>query len=58
LEFSYGKLTGIFLTHCSAKKEDPLKENNIQVTPDRLYTATAKQGGSILYTRSSWKTIP
>jgi hypothetical protein len=33
----------IFLTHCSAKKDKSFKENNIQVTPDRLYTATATQ---------------
>jgi hypothetical protein len=32
----------IFLTHSSAKKDDLLKENN-EVTPDRLYTATATQ---------------
>ena len=33
----------IFLTHCSAKKDDSFKENNFQVTPDRLYTATVTQ---------------
>lgn len=33
----------IFLTHCSAKKDDSFKENNFQVTPDRLYTAAVTQ---------------
>jgi hypothetical protein len=37
------KIKRIFLTHCSAKKDESFKENNIQVTPDRLYTVTATQ---------------
>lgn len=37
------KIKRIFLTHCSAKKDESFKENNIQVTPDRLYTATNTQ---------------
>ena len=34
------KIKRIFLTHCSAKKEESFKENNLEVTPDQLYTAT------------------
>jgi len=30
----------IYITHCSAKKNDSLKESKIKVTPDALYTAT------------------
>jgi hypothetical protein len=37
------KIKRIFLTHCSAKKDNSFKENNFQVTPDRLYTATVTQ---------------
>lgn len=33
----------IFLTHCSAKKDNSFKENSAQVTPDHLYAATAIQ---------------
>jgi hypothetical protein len=35
------KVRRIFITHCSAKKDNSLKDSSIQVTPDRLYTATA-----------------
>jgi len=30
----------IFLTHSSARKEKSLQRSHIQVTPDKLYTAT------------------
>jgi hypothetical protein len=30
----------IYLTHCSAKKDQTLKGTNVEVTPDQLYTAT------------------
>lgn len=30
----------IFLTHCSAEKDNSLKGSNKKVTPDKLYTAT------------------
>lgn len=33
----------IYITHCSAKKETSLKNTNIKVTPDKLYTATPTQ---------------
>ncbi len=33
----------IYLTHCSAKKDDSLKHTNKKVTPDKLYTATLTQ---------------
>ena len=29
----------IYITHCSAKKDDLLKNNGKNVTPDKLYTA-------------------
>lgn len=29
----------IYLTHCSAKKDDSLKETGVVTTPDRLYTS-------------------
>ncbi|MFH1321998.1 MAG: hypothetical protein ABII90_15270 [Bacteroidota bacterium] len=33
----------IYITHCSAKKDDSLKHTGKKVTPDRLYTATPAQ---------------
>ena len=33
----------IYLTHCSAKKDDSLKYSDICVTPDKLYTAKPTQ---------------
>jgi len=33
----------IYITHCSAKKDDSLHGTNKEVTPDRLYTATYLQ---------------
>ncbi len=33
----------IYITHCSAKKTDSLKNTGIKVTPDKLYTATPTQ---------------
>jgi len=30
----------IYITHCSAKKDDSLKHTGKKVTPDKLYTAT------------------
>lgn len=33
----------IFLTHCSAKKDDSLRNTGKQVTPDKLYTAKPTQ---------------
>jgi hypothetical protein len=30
----------IFITHCSAKKDDSLEGSDIKVRPDKLYTAT------------------
>jgi len=33
----------IYLTHCSAKKDNSLKEPGVKVTPDKLYTATPTQ---------------
>jgi len=33
----------IYLTHCSAKKDDSLKHTGRKVTPDKLYTATPTQ---------------
>lgn len=33
----------IYITHCSAKKDDSLKNNSKKVTPDKLYTATPTQ---------------
>jgi len=33
----------IYMTHCSAKKDDSLKNTDKEVTPDRLYTATPTQ---------------
>jgi len=30
----------IYITHCSAKKDDSLKHTGEKVTPDKLYTAT------------------
>lgn len=34
---------GIYITHCSAKKNDSLKHTGKKVTPDKLYTATPTQ---------------
>ena len=33
----------IYITHCSAKKDDSLKHTCKKVTPDKLYTATPTQ---------------
>lgn len=33
----------IYLTHCSAEKNDALQVSGAKVTPERLYTATAIQ---------------
>jgi hypothetical protein len=33
----------IFVTHCSAKKDNSLKNTGKKVTPDKLYTATPTQ---------------
>ncbi len=33
----------IFITHCCAKKDNSLKNTNLQVTADKLYTATPTQ---------------
>ncbi len=33
----------IYVTHCSAKKDDSLKHTGKKVTPDKLYTATPTQ---------------
>ncbi len=33
------KLRRIYITHCSAKKDDSLKGTGKKVTPDKLYTA-------------------
>lgn len=33
----------IYITHCSAKKDNSLKHSRRKVTPDRLYTATPTQ---------------
>ncbi len=33
----------IYITHCSAKKDDSLKISGKKVTPDKLYTATCIQ---------------
>lgn len=33
----------IYITHCSAKKDDCLRGTGIKVTPDKLYTATPLQ---------------
>jgi len=33
----------IYITHCSAKKDDSLKHIGKKVTPDKLYTATPTQ---------------
>jgi hypothetical protein len=33
----------IYITHCSAKKDDSLKHNGKKVTPDKLYIATPTQ---------------
>jgi len=33
----------IYITHCSAKKNDNLKNSGMQVTPDNLYTANPLQ---------------
>ena len=33
----------IYVTHCSAKKDDSLKNTGKKVTPDKLYTATPTQ---------------
>ena len=34
------KLNKIYITHCSAKKNDALENTKKKVTPDKLYTAT------------------
>ena len=34
------KTRKVYITHCSAKKDDTLKGTNKKVTPDKLYTAT------------------
>ena len=33
----------IYVTHCSAKKDNSLKHTGVAVTPDRLYTAAPTQ---------------
>ena len=33
----------IYITHCSAKKDNSLKNSGEKVTPDKLYTATPTQ---------------
>jgi len=33
----------IYVTHCSAKKDDSLRSSGKKVTPERLYTATPLQ---------------
>jgi len=33
----------IYITHCSARKHDPLRNSGKKVTPDRLYTAKPLQ---------------
>ena len=33
----------IYITHCSAKKDNSLKNTGKKVTPDKLYTATPTQ---------------
>ena len=33
----------IYMTHCSAKKDDSLKNSSKKVTPDKLYKATPTQ---------------
>jgi len=33
----------IYITHCSAKKDNLLKNSGYKVTPDKLYTATPTQ---------------
>jgi hypothetical protein len=33
----------IYITHCSAKKDSSLKNTDIKVSPDKLYTATPTQ---------------
>jgi len=33
----------IYITHCSAKKDNSLKNSGVKVTPDKLYTATPIQ---------------
>lgn len=33
----------IYITHCSAKKDDMLKHTDKKVTPDKLHTATPTQ---------------
>jgi hypothetical protein len=33
----------IFITHCSAKKDNSLENTDRKVTPDKLYTATPTQ---------------
>ncbi|GBC68340.1 hypothetical protein HRbin01_00019 [archaeon HR01] len=38
-----GKVKRIYITHCSAKKDDSLKNTGKNVTPDKLYTATSTQ---------------
>ncbi|MDD4326176.1 MAG: hypothetical protein PHC63_07100 [Candidatus Bathyarchaeota archaeon] len=34
----------IYLTHCSAKKDEKLKNSKIEVTPDKLYTSSRLLG--------------
>lgn len=38
-----GRNRRIYVTHCSAKKDDTLKETNTEVTPDMLYKSTPIQ---------------
>jgi len=33
----------IYITHCSAKKDKRLRNSDIEVTPDKLYTSTKTQ---------------
>ena len=33
----------IYITHCSAKKDDSLRDTGLEVTPDKLYLATPTQ---------------
>jgi hypothetical protein len=38
-----GDILRIYVTHCSAKKDNSLKNTGKKVTPDKLYTATPLQ---------------
>ena len=35
-----GEKLRVYLTHCSAKKDDALKNTSKKVTPDKFYTAS------------------